>query len=93
MFRQKRVLIVDDFEFEGVTRMFLETIISKVFSPVLIDYFEFGDHGLPTGLAGARVAHSFIAKESANPRSRENAAALRRELSTIVDEFFTKAHQ
>ena len=91
LLRQKRVLIVDDMEFEGVTRLFLETILARVFSPKSIDYFEFGDmQFLPTGLAGARVAHGFIAKESANPKSRANAATLKKDLSMIVEEFFPR---
>lgn len=85
----KKILIVDEIEFEGVSRLFSEEIIDEVFSPQSIGYFEYGEYlsHLPTGLSEEEYDSSFIAKPSEDLESILAAEDAQREISNLVTEF------
>lgn len=87
--RDRKVLIIDESEFEGVSRLFAEEVIDEVFSPSLIKYWEWGGHwdfyDIPTGLS-RKKSKSFIAKESERSLDIEVSQMTRNEIINLANE-------
>ncbi len=86
LFVDRKVLVVDHMEFEGVSRMYTEIIIDETYSPESVAYFEFGQEcgGMPTGLDNPVPDPSFIAKETSDSTEVDNVRTLRLELRQLV---------
>lgn len=90
--RGRQVLIIDEWEFEGVSRLFAEEIIDDVYKPRLIKYWEWGAdwdfYDIPTGLSESRKRkdRSFIAKPAKRPENIAVSQLARQEVINIASE-------
>ena len=85
-FTNKKILIVDHLEFEGVSRLFTQYILDATYSPGSIDYFEFGQlcGAMPTGLENPDVDPSFLARESEDSNEVTLVSRLKQELAALA---------
>lgn len=88
--RSRKVLIIDESEFEGVSRLFAEEIIDEVFTPLSIEYWEWGGHDwpydIPTGLSEKKRDSSFIAKPAKRLANIALFQMARNEITSIASE-------
>ena len=79
--RGKKVLVVDDFECEGVQELFVMTIIGEIYKPKSIDYFEWQDEDLPPhGLSYEVGETSFVAHPKEDKDTRETIERVKHEI-------------
>jgi hypothetical protein len=85
-FTNKKVLIVDHLQFDGVSQVFTQYILDATYSPGSIDYFEFGQlcGVMPTGLEDADDDPSFLARESEDPKETDLITRLKQELAALA---------
>lgn len=88
----KSVLVVDDFEFEGVQRLFIEEILKACYSPKVIEYFEWGSDKtaskIPHGLSEEKYNLSFIAEKSKNEQAVQYAGIAKMEIERFIASSF-----